>query len=511
MEPLNKSWMNSLSPEFSIAALARTCNSPAITSSCRLALENPESQSISPRLNQRLHMLNKNKINLLMVLSALMPVISVQAENIPAIDCMIEPNIMVELSSPVSGVLDTLTVDKSDEVKKGQLVATLKSEVEMVSVQTSTERLKLSNLENKRAVELYREKAITLSDKDKSENEKKLFELELQQAKANLNLRQVKSPIDGVVVKRYAMPGEFVETKPILQLAQLDPLKIEVVSPVSNYGKIVKGMRAKIIPEFGEYKNLIAEVVVVDKVIDAASGTFGVRLELANKGHTIPGGLKCRVSFIDEIVKAKPADTTNIATAKIVPDMPISGNDVDSDVTSNVTSNTEMRSLAAKAEKLAADETLMCSSVGPYKNRETLTKLLEELSSDLKQTDLRTDTEVKTRYLVLSEIFSSAKEASDSMKLMSASGIKDIAKVNIAGIHQISLGVYSQHTLAKNRVANLKNKGYEVMLKPSKKQVNRYWADITYSPQSVEMLNIVIPENNRVACNKTIKLSSLKK
>ena len=74
---------------------------------------------------------------------------------------------MVELSSPVAGVLDTLTVDKSDEVKKGQLVATLKSDVELVNVQTSKEKLKLSSIEHKRSVELYRDKAITLSDRDK--------------------------------------------------------------------------------------------------------------------------------------------------------------------------------------------------------------------------------------------------------------------------------------------------------------------------------------------------------
>jgi RND family efflux transporter MFP subunit len=457
-------------------------------------------------------MIMQKKINLLIVLSALISAVSAQAENIPTIDCMIEPNVMVELSSPVAGVLDTLTVDKSDEVKKGQLVATLKSEVEVVSVQTSTERLKLSKLEHKRAVELYREKVITLSDKDKSENEKNLFELELQQAEANLNLRQVKSPIDGVVVKRYAMPGEFVETRPILQLAQLDPLKIEVVSPVSNYGKIVKGMQAKIIPEFGEYEDLIAEVVVVDKVIDAASGTFGVRLELPNKDYAIPGGLKCRVSFMDKVVTAKQVDDTKVALAQIVPALPEQGSVVDSDASSsNVTGSEGVALLATAAEKLAADETLMCSTVGPYKNKETLNKLLDELASDLKQTDLRTETEVKTRYLVLSEVFSSAKKAEKSMKKMQASGIKDIARINFAGKHRISFGFYRWQSIAKNRVHELKNKGVDAELKPRKKKINKYWADVTYLPQSVEMLNVIVPENNRVACDNSIKLSLLKK
>jgi multidrug efflux pump subunit AcrA (membrane-fusion protein) len=38
-------------------------------------------------------------------------------------------------------------------------------------------------------------------------------------------------------------------------------------------------------------------VIVVDPVVDAASGTFGVRLELPNPEHAIPAGLKCRVRF----------------------------------------------------------------------------------------------------------------------------------------------------------------------------------------------------------------------
>ncbi len=56
-EALIKSWMNSLSPESPIAALASTCNRithALIPTLGRLALENPEPQSVSPRLDQRL-------------------------------------------------------------------------------------------------------------------------------------------------------------------------------------------------------------------------------------------------------------------------------------------------------------------------------------------------------------------------------------------------------------------------------------------------------------------------
>ena len=51
----------------------------------------------------------------------------VLAEPMPEIDCLIEPNMTIELSSPVGGVLDTILVDRSDSVQKGQVVATLLS------------------------------------------------------------------------------------------------------------------------------------------------------------------------------------------------------------------------------------------------------------------------------------------------------------------------------------------------------------------------------------------------
>jgi hypothetical protein len=56
-------------------------------------------------------------------------------------------------------------------------------------------------------------------------------------------------------------------------------------------------------------------VTIVDKVIDAASNTFGVRLELPNAEQQIPSGLKCLVRFeIDQ-----NADEVNKVTARILP------------------------------------------------------------------------------------------------------------------------------------------------------------------------------------------------
>jgi hypothetical protein len=38
-------------------------------------------------------------------------------------------------------------------------------------------------------------------------------------------------------------------------------------------------------------------VKLIDRVFDAASGTFGLRLELPNPGNRLPAGLRCRIQF----------------------------------------------------------------------------------------------------------------------------------------------------------------------------------------------------------------------
>jgi len=102
----------------------------------------------------------------------------------------------------------------------------------------------------------------------------------------------------GVVVERYKSPGEYVEDQPVLKLAQIDPLNIEVILPLALFDTIKVGAQAEIMPEKpvgGIYR---ADVTIVDRVIDASSGTFGVRLEMPNPELKIPAGLRCDIRFL---------------------------------------------------------------------------------------------------------------------------------------------------------------------------------------------------------------------
>jgi RND family efflux transporter MFP subunit len=241
-------------------------------------------------------------------------------------DGVIEPYMVVKVGSSVYGILETVKVDRGDFVKKGQVLATLQSGVEKATMEAARARaemeagikakqaqLDFAVRKQQRNEQLYKKEALPFSQMDEVETSRVLADLQLQEAIENKRLAvleykravevvrrmTIRSPINGVVVERNLSPGEYIENQSVMKLAQIHPLNVEVILPVNLLPSVKIGMKAKVIPEApigGEY---IAQVKIVDRVVDAASGTFGVRLELPNPKNRLPAGLKCKVIFPD--------------------------------------------------------------------------------------------------------------------------------------------------------------------------------------------------------------------
>lgn len=243
-------------------------------------------------------------------------------------DCLIEPAQVVELASPATGLLETVTVKRGDRVAKGQVLATLESHAEQAAAdlarykselrgptRLAQSRIDFSERTFKRRRDMAAEKLLPAQERDDAEADYKQAQAELQVAQENLqvarlelqqqssllSLRTIRSPFDGVVVEQMAYPGEVVEpgaTKnSILKVAQLDPLRVRVILPTSAFGKPALGMIAAITPEIRGEEKYNAEISIIDRVIDAASGTFVVFLDLPNPKMNIPSGMKCKAEL----------------------------------------------------------------------------------------------------------------------------------------------------------------------------------------------------------------------
>ena len=240
-------------------------------------------------------------------------------------DCVIVPSNIANLGSNVRGVIKEIRFDRNDFVKTGQTVAILDNDVEKSMVDLAKKRASISSeialantsyalakREQERVKKAYHRGVLTAHDIDVANTEVKLTKIrvlqakekkslaakELVKAKAILAEHTINAPFSGIVMDKFKAQGEFIDSESVLRLAQLNPLHVEIIVPVSQRDKIKKGMKARVcgITELGS--EWIATVTQVDKVMDVASGTFGVRLLLPNKGYRIPAGLQCDLKFL---------------------------------------------------------------------------------------------------------------------------------------------------------------------------------------------------------------------
>ena len=244
-------------------------------------------------------------------------------------ECLIEPQQRIEIRSPVNALIDKVLVERGSVVRAGDVLVQLDASVEREALagarqraqsdselQVARARAEYAREKFRRRDDLRRQGFITAQERDEADAELRVAEAELALATDNRRLagteaqrleamtkqRTLRAPFTGVVTERLQHPGELAFTgegsRPILRMAQTHPLRVEVVMPTSMVGKIRVGSRAEVTPEAPLAGSWQATVRVVDQVFDAASGSFGVRLELANPNGAIPAGVRCKARFL---------------------------------------------------------------------------------------------------------------------------------------------------------------------------------------------------------------------
>lgn len=257
---------------------------------------------------------------------AIAPPISAGREILSDMDCVVEPSAVVQLGTAVPGLIASTSYDRSDFVSPGTIMARLESRVERASLAiaeevaahgTSVDLRQLTASFGERTRErnarLLKTSSISKQNMDQVETETRIAHLQVRQEKENQRLadlgvereraalerRLVVSPIEGTVVNRYKSAGEYVDHEPVFEIAQLNPLHVEVIVPLEYLGQIESGMRGGVTvlaPGF-DNKVLDASVRRIDAVSDAASATYGVRLVLDNPEYKVPSGVRCQVDF----------------------------------------------------------------------------------------------------------------------------------------------------------------------------------------------------------------------
>jgi len=425
------------------------------------------------------------------------------------LNCVVLPDEQVEVSSAVPGVIEEILVRRSDRVDQGQVLARLESSVEQATIALASARAQTDAEIRLRRVELdydvqHRERlqalhvrsvvsSQNLEDVQRAadvaqlrlrlaEDRHREAALERHRADAMLALKTIRSPIEGVIVERHRTVGEYVEDQPILRVVRLDPLRIEVIAPLTLFGVVEKGMQMGIRPETEPEREFVAMVSTVDAVADPGSGTFGIQLELPNPDLELPAGIKCKGRLLPQTavdtVLPEPAHASMTGDPATV-NTGEPGSPVDSSASPDVgvvaaAGPPPSVSVAAPALTSKAPRTcLIYEALDDEGRARALAQAAERLGA-------RAELQVVNSPRVFSYIVVTPPEPESEQRLtlareLRAAGITDLTIID-RGVYsgRISLGVYRGPRSADRRRAALAALGFEAEVR-ARRRTQRTW------------------------------------
>lgn len=221
---------------------------------------------------------------------------------------MATPNHDVRVSAQVAGRVAELKVAEGDAVKAGEIVARIDDrpyrdqlrQAEAASAQAAAnlENAKLTLARNQNLVERG---IAARKDLDDARTQAAVAQAAVQQSDAALALArlqiqrtEVASPLDGIVVKRFASVGEQVDgtaAQPLVEIAQLGEVELAGNVPATYLGSLHAGESIAFTTEAFPGRRFTGRVAAISPAVDPTTNAGLVRVRIANPGGTLRLGM----------------------------------------------------------------------------------------------------------------------------------------------------------------------------------------------------------------------------
>ncbi len=183
--------------------------------------------------------------------------------------------------------INRIYVNVGDRVRRGQLVA------EMDPTQYNTAKVQFETVETdyQRAQKVYEAGGIS---------EQSLRQIEAQYLVAKETLQNLAghvklySPIDGVVTQKGEEEGNLFTQTPILEIMQMDRLKVRVNISEQYYTSVKVGTPVAISVDILQGETFEGKVSLIYPAIDPATRTFTVEVTIPNPGGRLRPGMFAR-------------------------------------------------------------------------------------------------------------------------------------------------------------------------------------------------------------------------
>jgi membrane fusion protein (multidrug efflux system) len=196
----------------------------------------------------------------------------------------------VDLVARMSAPITELLVEEGMAVRRGQLLARLDQAEARADVEISRLALGESTLIYERAKALYEQQLISEETFEQALSDFETVTAQLAAAEIQFAYTELKAPFDGLIITRYVDFAQQVSVNtPLFRLSDFDPLLCPIQVPERELNSLRVGQPAFLELESWPDRRFDARVLRVSPVVDSATGTVKVTLEVDSKGNLRPG------------------------------------------------------------------------------------------------------------------------------------------------------------------------------------------------------------------------------
>jgi len=211
-----------------------------------------------------------------------------------------------DVSAEVSGSVARISFDEGQKIKRNEVLVKLDSDLLEKTYQAKSALYgqSLSDLERakkdlKRTVNLYRKKIIAEKEYDNQkfqvrglEKKSASLKAEVERLEIELEKTEVKSPFNGVVIKKHVARGEWLSPgKPVATIARNDSVDIIVEVPEKVIKFLKPGTNVKVLSGGNELTGKLHTIIPQG---DVSTRTFPVKIRV-NQTASLLEGMEARV------------------------------------------------------------------------------------------------------------------------------------------------------------------------------------------------------------------------
>ena len=202
----------------------------------------------------------------------------------------------------VGGEVRTIHVEEGDDVKAGQILARLDGDRLRLEQQQTEANLRKLQRDYERNVDLNERGLISDGDFERIRFEMEALEATNDLAKLQLSYADIRAPIDGVISERFIKVGNMLELEAAtFQVTSLEPLVSYLHVPEREFRRIVAGQDAALIIDALGGAVFPGTVARVSPIVDPATGTFKITIEVSDESRKLKPGMFARVAIVHDM------------------------------------------------------------------------------------------------------------------------------------------------------------------------------------------------------------------